>query len=124
MPLTNRPVTPGVLAPRETMELPLVPPLAPGEQPILLTAHAGCVVMKDATPDRVLLENVTDGSVVFLLLVVPSFLVRAAATDWGKLWREGAEALQRMSPEEAKGAIGRAAGMFLQALQRRLSSRP
>ena len=117
MILPSRPAMPGLLDPRQTYDITINPPLGPGEQAVLLTAHPGAVVMKAAEGPLVRIENLTDDPVVYLLLVVPTYLVKAASTDWGRLWADARLAMG--TPEgqaEGLNALKTAAGNLLRNL--------
>jgi hypothetical protein len=118
----RRTVVPGLIPPGQTIVLRIDPPLVTGEHPVVLSANAGGVLMKTMEHDHVSVENLTDAPMVVLLLVVPTFLVKAASTDWTRILAEVRNTFS--TPESGIAALRSAASRLLYHLTQRKPPTP
>ena len=59
--------------------------MGPNEQPIAVTPNAGDIILLDAQPDCVTVQNQTDRVVAYMMSVVPTVLVKAATVPWKRI---------------------------------------
>lgn len=76
------------------MTLTVDPPLAEGEQPVLITPKAGDVLMTDVQVGHITVANQTDRIAAFGITIVPRVLVRAATLPWKQVARDLRDAVQ------------------------------
>lgn len=83
----------GVLQPQQVLVVGVTPAIGAQEQPVLLSAENRAVIMK-TDPDWVEIRNSSDAVAPFLLIVVPSAMVRAAHHPWSDVVQGLATSLQ------------------------------
>jgi hypothetical protein len=92
-----RNVSIGVIDPMTTKELQLDPPLADGEQPVIASRHTPDLLLKEAFGSRVVIENISNEPVRYMLLILPSTVVRATMVDWSSPMADGGAALSGLA---------------------------
>jgi hypothetical protein len=86
---TMRTPTWGIVPPRGTVRVRVDKQVdLDTEAPLLFATAANAIVIKQVMPDGIVLDNVGAVPVLYMLVLVPRFLVETAKTPWIKLWRE------------------------------------
>ncbi len=70
-----------------------------------MTPHAGDILLRDALPDRVTVENQTDRVVAYFLTVVPSTYVQAAMIPWKRVFSDVSYAVRKSGVFQRLGQL-------------------
>lgn len=79
--------------------------MQPGEQAVAVTPNAGDILLRDAYPERVTIENQTDRVVAYFLTIVPSVYVQVATIPWGRVLSDVGYAVRKSGVLQRLGRL-------------------
>ena len=79
----------GVIVPKGTVTVKFQLPIQPDREfPLVLTATGrGTIIVKQTEAHFVVLENPTDKTVPYLMVIVPQIYLTAVTTNWKQLFK-------------------------------------
>lgn len=108
MSITNsRATLLGLLPPRAELAIPVFPPLAENEEPVVF-GRVGEIILTKPAPNLVVLRSTVDRQAGYVLVFMPSSVVRLARVPWAEVMKQAAQYAKTIMSDVANAGPRRA----------------